>query len=82
MPGSRQPIDSLSCAESVITLLDLLHIEKLPPEEQAALATVQTQAIEEWLTASPLPFAGDQSSFEFEPSDLPNCPPKELPADG
>lgn len=61
-----QPIDPLTCAESVIKLLDHLHVEKLPAEERAALAAVQTQALEDWLTASPLPFAGDESSFRFD----------------
>ena len=63
---ATQPIDPLTCAESVITLLDHLHIEKLPAEERAALAAVQTQALEEWLTAKPLPFAGDESNFRFD----------------
>jgi hypothetical protein len=63
---ATQPIDTLTCAESVITLLNHLHIDKLPEEERAALALVQTQALEEWLTANPLPFTGDESNFRFD----------------
>ena len=76
MPGPpSQPIDAVSCAESLITLLDHLDLDRLPEEERAAVAKVQTEALENWLTASPLPFAGDESSFSFEQPTLPGMEP-------
>jgi hypothetical protein len=72
----RQPIDGFSCADSVIALLDHLPLQKLPEEERIALAAIQTRAIETFLDASPLPFAGDQGSFRFEPRELPHTLPE------
>src|SRR5688572_2884594 len=77
----RQPIDGFSCADSVIALLDHLPLQKLPEEERIALAAIQTRAIETFLDASPLPFAGDQGSFRFEPRELPHTLPEDPPAE-
>ncbi len=62
---TAQPIDPISSAESIITLLERLNAGKLPHEERQAVVLVQSQAIEEWMAGCPLPFAGDQSSFRF-----------------
>jgi hypothetical protein len=76
--SSRQPIDCLSCADSVIALLDHLPLQKLPEEERIALAAIQTRAIETFLEASPLPFAGDPGSFRFESRGLPHTLPDDF----
>ena len=62
-----QPIDPASCAQSIITLLDQLRIERLPAEEQEAVIAVETKALETWLSSCPLPFAGDHGCFHFPP---------------
>jgi hypothetical protein len=36
-------IDRLDSADSILTLLSLVDIEKLPPEERIALSTVQVE---------------------------------------
>ena len=46
-----KPIDRLSSADSVITLLGRLNVEPFPPEERMAVAQLQVEAIEEWLAA-------------------------------
>ena len=44
-------IDRLSRADSVITLLGRLNVERFPPEERMAVARLQVEAIDEWLAA-------------------------------
>jgi hypothetical protein len=44
-------IGPLSSAESLLTLMSLVHLNKLPPEERIAVSTVQIEALEEWLAA-------------------------------
>lgn len=46
-----QPIDRLSAADSVISLLSGLKAETISPDERMAVATVQLEAAEEWLAA-------------------------------
>lgn len=65
-----QPIDPVSCAESVIALLEHLNFVQLPPEERMALVSVQIEAIEDLLATFPVPFAGDAGSFRFEAAGL------------
>ena len=47
----RNPIDRMTAAESVATLLGRLNVEKFPTEERMAVATVQIAAIDDWLAA-------------------------------
>ena len=47
----KSPIDRMTAAESVATLLSHLNVEKFPPEERMAVATVQIAAIDDWLAA-------------------------------
>lgn len=46
-----QPIDRLSAAESVLSLLGGLSLANAPTQERMALATVQIEATEEWFSA-------------------------------
>jgi hypothetical protein len=46
-----KPIDRLSSADSMITLLGRLNVEPFPPEERMAVARLQVEAIEDWLAA-------------------------------
>jgi hypothetical protein len=48
----RNPIDKMSHSGSVIDLLSLLNLEKLPSDERIAVASVQVEALEEWLAAN------------------------------
>ncbi len=45
------PIDRITCAESMITLLGRLNVDRFPPEERMAVARVQVEAIDDWLAA-------------------------------
>ena len=47
----KNPIDRLSHADSVIALLGGLDIERFPTDERIAVASLQVEAIEEWLAA-------------------------------
>ena len=47
----KNPIDRMTAAESVATLLSRLNVEKFPTEERMAVATVQIAAIDDWLAA-------------------------------
>jgi hypothetical protein len=47
----KNPIDRMTAAESVATLLSRLNVDKFPTEERMAVATVQIAAIDEWLAA-------------------------------
>lgn len=47
----RNAIDRMTHADSVITLLARLDVEHFPPDERMSVATVQVEAIEEWLAA-------------------------------
>ncbi len=47
----KMDIDRLSRADSVITLLGRLNVERFPPEERMAVARLQVEAIDEWLAA-------------------------------
>ena len=47
----KQPIDRMSAAESIATILGRLNIEKFPHEERMAVAAAQIAAIDEWLDA-------------------------------
>ena len=49
--ASKNPIDRLTAAESIATLLARLNVEKFPDEERLAVATAQIAAIDEWLAA-------------------------------
>jgi len=48
---SRHPIDRMSAADSIATILGRLDVERFPLGEQLAVATMQVAAIEEWLAA-------------------------------
>jgi len=47
----KQPLDRMTAADSLITLLGHLDVEKFPSEEQMAVAIAQIEAIDEWLAA-------------------------------
>ena len=47
----KNPIDRMTAAESVATLLSRLNVEKFPTEERMAVAKVQIAAIDDWLAA-------------------------------
>ena len=47
----KNPIDRMTAAESVATLLSRLNVDKFPTEERIAVATVQIAAIDDWLAA-------------------------------
>ncbi len=47
----KQPLDRMTAADSLITLLGHLDVEKFPSEERMAVAIVQIEAIDEWLAA-------------------------------
>jgi hypothetical protein len=47
----KNPIDRMTAAESVATLLSRLNVDKFPTEERMAVATVQIAAIDDWLAA-------------------------------
>ncbi len=47
-----QPIDRLSAADSVLSLLGALKPERIPRDERIALANVQIEFGEEWFSAS------------------------------
>jgi mono/diheme cytochrome c family protein len=47
----KQPIDRMTAAESIATILGRVNVEKFPYEERVAAATAQIAAIEEWLDA-------------------------------
>ena len=64
-PRLKQPIDELQSAESLISLLGHLDLRKVPAEEIADLAAVQTQALETILAAHPVPELGDPGTFRF-----------------
>jgi hypothetical protein len=46
-----QTIDKLTAADSVLSLLNALRSERLPPAERMAIARAQIEAVEEWLAA-------------------------------
>ena len=46
-----QPIDRLSAADSVLSLLAALRGEKISPAERMAVANLQIETTEEWLSA-------------------------------
>jgi hypothetical protein len=52
MGTQAHQISRLSSADSVLTLLSRVDIEKFPPEERMAVSTVQVEALDEWLSAS------------------------------
>ncbi len=45
------PIDRISHAESVIALLGRVNADKFPADERMAVASVQIEAIDQWLAA-------------------------------
>ena len=47
----RHPIDRMAAAESVVSILGRLNVDKFPAEERMAVASVQIAAIDEWLDA-------------------------------
>ena len=48
----KHDIDPASSADSIMTLLGSLHIDKMPPEERMAVSTVQLEALDRWVAAS------------------------------
>jgi hypothetical protein len=50
-PVHKQPIDRLSAADSVLSLLADLRPENIPREERLAVANTQIEATEQWLSA-------------------------------
>ena len=46
------PIDRLTAAESIATLLSRLDVERFPEAEALAVGRLQKQAIDEWLAAN------------------------------
>ena len=65
-----KPMDRLSCADSVITLLGRLNVERFPPEERMAVARLQVEAIDDWLAA----YLDDVAAGRPEPATLPWAP--------
>jgi hypothetical protein len=49
--SDTQPIDRMTAADSVLTLLGRLDVQKLPNEERMAVALVEIETIDEWLAA-------------------------------
>ncbi len=47
----KSEIDRLTRADSVITLLGRLNVERFPPVERMAVARLQVEAIDDWLAA-------------------------------
>ena len=47
----KNPIDRISHADSVMSLLSRLNVAAFPGEERIAVATVQVEALDEWLAA-------------------------------
>jgi len=47
----KHPIDRMAAAESIVTILGRLNVERFPAEERMAVAKVQIAAIDEWLEA-------------------------------
>ena len=44
-------IGPLASADSLLALMSLVDLERLPPEERMAVSTVQIEALEQWLAA-------------------------------
>ena len=49
--SDTQPIDRMTAADSVLSLLGQLDLRKLPSEERMAVAIVEIKALDEWLAA-------------------------------
>ncbi len=49
--SDTQPIDRMTAADSVLSLLGQLDVRKLPSEERMAVAIVEIKALDEWLAA-------------------------------
>ena len=49
--SGTQPIDRMTAADSVLSLLGRLDVQKFPNEERMAVALVEIEAIDEWLAA-------------------------------
>jgi hypothetical protein len=49
--GHKNPIDRMSHADSVMALLGRVNVNNFPGEERIAIATVQVEALDEWLAA-------------------------------
>ena len=47
----KNPIDRMSRADSVMALLSCLNVASFPGDERIAVATVQVEALDEWLAA-------------------------------
>jgi hypothetical protein len=47
----KHPIDRMAAAESIVTILGRLNVDKFPAVERMAVASVQIAAIDEWLDA-------------------------------
>ena len=45
----KHPIDRMAAAESIVTILGRLNVDKFPAEERMAVASVQIAAIDDWL---------------------------------
>ncbi len=44
-------IGPLASADSLLALMSLVDLERLPPEERMAVSTVQIEALEQWVAA-------------------------------
>jgi hypothetical protein len=49
--GLTQPIDVMSAADSVITILGSLDVSSFPPEECIAVSVCQAKAVDAWMGA-------------------------------
>jgi hypothetical protein len=47
----RSDIDPEAAADGILRLLNSVDILGLPPEERVAVATVQVEALDDWLSA-------------------------------
>jgi hypothetical protein len=49
--SDTQPIDRMTAADSVLSLLGRLDVQKFPNEERMAVALVEIEALDQWFAA-------------------------------
>jgi hypothetical protein len=49
--SDTQPIDRMTAADSVLSLLGRLDVQKFPNEERMAVALVEIETLDEWFAA-------------------------------